>query len=45
VGDATEPITMADIDRVLTDSAATVVEILDELVHTRATFPDDEPQV
>ena len=49
VGDSTEPITMADIDQVLKDSATTVVEILDELVHTRATFPDDdnddEPQV
>ncbi len=50
VGDATEPITMADIDQVLQDSATKVVAILDELVHTRATFPpdddpDNEPQV
>ncbi len=52
VGDATDPITMADIDQVLQDSATTVLAILDELVHTRATFPDDdtnddddEPQV
>ena len=42
VGDSTEPITMADIDQVLKDSATTVIAILDELVHTRATFPDDD---
>jgi 5'-deoxy-5'-methylthioadenosine phosphorylase len=49
VGDATDPITMADIDQALQASATKVLEILDELVHTRATFPDDaadddEPQ-
>ena len=48
VGDATEPITMDDINAVLTTSSADVLAILDELVHTRATFPDtdtdtDEP--
>ena len=42
VGDTTDPITMDDIDQVLQDSAAKVLAILDELVHTRATFPDDE---
>jgi 5'-deoxy-5'-methylthioadenosine phosphorylase len=49
VGDATDPITMDDIDQALQASATKVLEILDELVHTRATFPDDaadddEPQ-
>jgi 5'-methylthioadenosine phosphorylase len=43
VGDATDPITMADIDQALQASATKVLEILDELVHTRATFPDDAP--
>ena len=42
VGDTTEPITMDDINQVLTSSTPTVLAILDELVHTRATFPDDE---
>ena len=43
VGDSTEPITMDDINEVLTASAAKVLAILDELVHTRATFPDPDP--
>jgi hypothetical protein len=34
---------MADIDQALQASATKVLEILDELVHTRATFPDDAP--
>ena len=41
VGDATEPITMDEINEVLAASAAKVLAVLDELVHTRATFPDD----
>jgi 5'-methylthioadenosine phosphorylase len=41
VGD--EPITMADIETALEASKAKVLAILDELVHTRATFaPDDD---
>ena len=40
VGDSTEPITMDEINAVLASSAATVLAVLDELVHTRATFPD-----
>jgi 5'-methylthioinosine phosphorylase len=44
VGDAPgEPITMDEIDQVLTASAPNVLDILDELVHTRATFPDPDP--
>lgn len=44
VGDSDEPITMDEINEVLRTSSAAVLEILDELVHTRATFPDeDEP--
>ena len=42
VGDSTEPITMDEINAVLASSAATVLAILDELVHTRATFPDPD---
>jgi len=42
VGDSTEPITMDDIEAVLTASAAKVLTILDELVHTRATFPESD---
>jgi 5'-methylthioadenosine phosphorylase len=42
VGDSTEPITMDEINAVLASSAAKVLAILDELVHTRATFPDAE---
>jgi len=41
VGDSDEPITMDEIDAVLKTSSAAVLEILDELVHTRATFPDE----
>lgn len=41
VGDSDEPITMDEIDAVLKTSAAAVLEILDELVHTRATFPEE----
>jgi len=43
VGDSDEPITMDEIDAVLKTSSAAVLEILDELVHTRATFPDEGP--
>lgn len=44
VGDADEPITMAEIDAVLARSRDAVLAVLDELVHTRATFADsDEP--
>lgn len=39
VGSA-EPITMAEIDAVLASSSAKVLAVLDELVHTRATFGD-----
>jgi 5'-deoxy-5'-methylthioadenosine phosphorylase len=42
VGDGSEPITMAEIDAVLRTSAAAVLAVLDELVHTRATFPAAE---
>jgi 5'-methylthioadenosine phosphorylase len=35
-----EPITMAEIDAVLKRSAARVLAILDDLVHTRAVFAD-----
>lgn len=42
VGDSDEPITMAEIDQVLRASAADVLAVLDELVHTRATFPDTD---
>ncbi len=42
-GVSDEPITMADIEAALEASKAKVLAILDELVHTRATFaPDDE---
>ena len=40
VGDSTEPITMDEINAVLASSATKVLAVLDELVHTRATFPD-----
>jgi 5'-methylthioadenosine phosphorylase len=44
VGDAPdEPITMDEIDQVLAASAPKVLDILDELVHTRATFTDPDP--
>ena len=43
VGDADEPITMDEINAVLAASATTVLALLDELVHTRATLTDDEP--
>ncbi len=42
VGDSDEPITMEEIDAVLKTSAADVLAVLDELVHTRATLTDDE---
>ena len=41
VGDADEPIAMDEINAVLAASSATVLEILDDLVHTRATFPEE----
>ena len=41
VGDADEPITMDEINAVLAASSATVLEILDDVVHTRATFPEE----
>jgi 5'-deoxy-5'-methylthioadenosine phosphorylase len=44
VGDASEPITMVEIDAVLRTSAAAVLAVLDELVHTRATFPATETE-
>ncbi len=40
-GVSDEPITMADIEAALETSTTTVLTILDELVHTRATFADD----
>lgn len=45
VGDSDEPITMDEIAEVLSATAQDVLAVLDELVHTRATFPgpDDEP--
>ena len=47
VGDTDEPITMDEIAEVLRATASDVLAVLDELVHTRATFPDtddrDEP--
>ena len=44
VGDLHEPITMDEINEVLRTSSSAVLALLDELVHTRATFPtaDDE---
>ena len=42
VGDSTEPITMEEIKAVLTARHQKVLAVLDELVHTRATFPDDD---
>ena len=44
VGDAVEPITMDEINEVLRTSSSAVLALLDELVHTRATFPgpDDD---
>ena len=41
VGDTAEPITMDEINAVLTSSSTAILELLDELVHTRATFPRD----
>ena len=44
VGDSDEPITMDEITEVLSATSADVLAVLDELVHTRATFPDpDDP--
>ena len=40
VGDSDEPITMDEITEVLSATSADVLAVLDELVHTRATFPD-----
>jgi 5'-deoxy-5'-methylthioadenosine phosphorylase len=44
VGDVDEPITMDEINEVLRTSSSAVLALLDELVHTRATFPlpDDD---
>ncbi|WP_299444829.1 S-methyl-5'-thioinosine phosphorylase [uncultured Phycicoccus sp.] len=42
VGDADEPITMAEIEAVLERSRHAVLAVLDELVHTRATFAEEE---
>lgn len=42
VGDATEPITMEEIDAVLAASSADVLAILDELVHTRAVLTEED---
>ena len=41
VGPDSEPITMEEITAVLTASSADVLAVLDELVHTRATFAED----
>ncbi|MBM6405991.1 S-methyl-5'-thioinosine phosphorylase [Phycicoccus sp. CSK15P-2] len=38
VGDASEPITMDEIEAALARSRTAVLAVLDELVHTRATF-------
>ena len=43
VGDSAEPITMDEIAEVLRATASDVLAVLDELVHTRATFPDTDP--
>ncbi|KRE63649.1 S-methyl-5'-thioinosine phosphorylase [Nostocoides sp. Soil756] len=42
VGPSDEPITMAEIEVVLARSRAAVLAVLDELVHTRATFATDD---
>lgn len=42
VGDTDEPITMSEIEAVLARSRDAVLAILDELVHTRATFAADD---
>jgi 5'-deoxy-5'-methylthioadenosine phosphorylase len=42
VADTDDPITMEEIEDVLRASRADVLAVLDELVHTRATFPDDD---
>ncbi|GGL39304.1 S-methyl-5'-thioinosine phosphorylase [Phycicoccus endophyticus] len=42
VGEGTEPITMSEIEAVLTRSREAVVAVLDELVHTRATFAEED---
>ena len=42
VADTDDAITMDEIEDVLRSSAADVLAVLDELVHTRATFADDE---
>ncbi len=41
-GVSEDPITMADIEAALERSRATVLAVLDELVHTRATFTDEQ---
>ena len=41
VGDADEPITMAEIEAVLARSRTAVLSILDELVRTRAATPEE----
>lgn len=42
VGDSDEPITMEEISEVLAATSADVLAVLDELVHTRATFPEPD---
>jgi 5'-deoxy-5'-methylthioadenosine phosphorylase len=42
VGDSPEPITVAEIESVLVAGAPRVLAVLDELIHTRATFPEPE---
>lgn len=42
VGGADEPITMGEIEAVLERSRHAVLAVLDELVHTRATFAEEE---
>ncbi len=44
VGDSDEPITMTEIETVLARSRDAVLAVLDELVHTRATFATDEEE-
>ena len=41
VGDAAEPITMAEIEAVLARSRTAVLDVLDTLVRTRATTPEE----
>ncbi|MGL5818699.1 MAG: S-methyl-5'-thioinosine phosphorylase [Phycicoccus sp.] len=44
VGETVEPISMTEIETVLAESGSRVLAILDELVHTRATFAGAIPR-